>query len=105
MNEQTKKETIIKLTGRLNLLYAKLGEEDLSISQMNKTFNEIKELKLVLDELKGVKKRTNWADKIDVNVLINAGIGLIGIMLILNYEKTEVLTSKSISLAQKLIGR
>ena len=43
--------------------------------------------------------------KIDPNTVVQAVVGLSSILLILNYEKTDIVTSKSMSIAQKMLGK
>lgn len=43
--------------------------------------------------------------RIDPNAIIQAAVGLTSILLVLNYEKTDIVTSKSMSIAQKMLGK
>lgn len=43
--------------------------------------------------------------RIDPNTVIQAAVGLASILLILNYEKTDIVTSKSMSIAQRMLGK
>ena len=60
---------------------------------------------VMLGEQKKILEDSGWASKIDINTLISAGVGLMGILLILNYEKTDILTSKALSVGLRMIGR
>ena len=104
MKKSKKSFAIGLLEKRIEEMYIELAKRDIRESSWMKTYEDIQKLEAVLN---GVKKDSDksFMDKIDVNVLINAGIGLVGILLILNYEKTEILTSKSLNIAMKLIGR
>ena len=104
MKKSKKSFAIGLLEKRIEEMYIELAKQDIRESGWMKTYEDIQKLEAVLN---GVKKDSDksFMDKIDVNVLLNAGIGLVGILLILNYEKTEILTSKSLNIAMKLIGR
>lgn len=66
----------------------------------------------LINDLLGVKKseKDSGLDKpaksrIDPNTIVQAAVGLSSILLILNYEKTDIVTSKSMSIAQKMLGK
>lgn len=67
--------------------------------------NAREELVMLGEQKKILLEDSSWTSKIDVNTLINAGVGLVGILLILNYEKTDILTSKALSVGLRMIGR
>lgn len=67
--------------------------------------NAREEIILLGEQKRLLLEDSSWKDKIDINVLINAGIGVLSILLILNYEKTDILTSKALSLGMRMIGR
>ena len=104
MKKSKKSFAIGLLEKRIEEMYIELAKQDIRESNWMKTYEDIQKLEAVLN---GVKKDSDksFMDRVDMNVLINAGIGLVGILLILNYEKTEILTSKSLNIAMKLIGR
>ncbi len=104
MKKSKKSFAIGLLEKRIEEMYIELAKQDIRESNWMKTYEDIRKLEAVLN---GVKKDSDksFMDRVDMNVLINAGIGLVGILLILNYEKTEILTSKSLNIAMKLIGR
>ena len=58
-----------------------------------------------IDEKRKELTGRRWLEGIDKNILVQSGIGLLTVLLILNYEKTDILTSKSLGIAQKMIGR
>ena len=104
MKKSKKSFAIGLLEKRIEEMYIELAKQDIRESNWMETYADIRKLEAVLN---GVKKGSDksFMDRVDMNVLINAGIGLVGILLILNYEKTEILTSKSLNIAMKLIGR
>ena len=64
----------------------------------------------VIDDLLEIKKSEKDSDKeskskIDPNTVIQAVVGISSILLILNYEKTDIVTSKSMSIAQRMLGK
>ena len=64
----------------------------------------------LIDDLLKIKKsekdvETQSKSKIDPNTVVQAVVGLSSILLILNYEKTDIVTSKSMSIAQKMLGK
>ena len=67
--------------------------------------NAREEIILLGEQKRLLLEDSSWKDKIDINVLINSGIGVLSILLILNYEKTDILTSKALSLGMRMIGR
>lgn len=99
----TKKVVVNNLSKELEKAYISLSrctdqqEED-------KIWDRISVLEYRLEQMESADK-PKWYEKIDTNELIKSGIALTSILLILNYEKTEVITSKSLSIAQKLIGK
>ena len=105
MNKKTKKQVIAKLEKELEKKYLVLA----SIDQSKQTdmFEQVMEdIDRLEDAIVTVKGKANGTKKdIDWNMIIQAGVGLTSILLILNYEKTEILTSKALPFAQKLIGR
>lgn len=104
MKKSKKSFAIGLLEKRIEEMYIELAKQDIREDNWQELFADIQKLEAVLN---GVKKDSDkrFMDRIDINVLINAGIGLVGILLILNYEKTEILTSKSLNIAMKMIGR
>ena len=67
--------------------------------------NAREELVMLGEQKKILLEDSGWTSKIDINTLINAGVGLMGILLILNYEKTDILTSKALAVGLRMIGR
>lgn len=50
-------------------------------------------------------RRKRWYDGVDINTLISSGVSLTSILLILNYEKTDIITTKAMSIFNKLVGK
>ena len=49
--------------------------------------------------------RKRWYDGIDINTLISSGVSLTSILLILNYEKMDIITTKAMSIFNKMVGK
>lgn len=62
---------------------------------------QILKLKGQLVEMQGVTKTNGWKNRIDINTLISGGISIATVLIILNYEKADIITSKAFSLATK----
>lgn len=80
--------------------------EDVNTSRPDKeaawnNVDRIVKLKGELIEMLDAGKKTKWSDKIDVNTLISGGISVASLLLILNYEKLDIITSKAFNLAIK----
>lgn len=79
----------------------------------HKTLRTIDQIEMEIEKLVGwinksktkKKVKETWFDKIDPNVLLNAGVSLTSILLILNYEKADVITSKAFGIFSKMIGK
>lgn len=50
-------------------------------------------------------RRKRWYDGVDINTLISSGVSLASILVILNYEKTDIITTKAMSIFNKLVGK
>lgn len=54
---------------------------------------------------KDIQKNNKEKIKLDPNLIVSSTVGLASILLVLNYEKSEIITSKAFGMAQRLIGR
>lgn len=77
--------------------YEKLLEDLKKLHEM-----EIKERQLALETEKTIADKKF---KPDWNMLVSGAISLASILLVLNYEKTDIITSKSWNIAGKMIGK
>lgn len=59
------------------------------------TEEELKRYEKLLN-LRELRKQSNGKKQLDPNSILSASAGLAGILLILNYEKTDVITSKAL---------
>ena len=87
----------------------RLAQLDVIIGQRNKLTNEkyeevMSEYKALVD-LKNARKIAEGKDKkksIDPNTVISSGASLIGIAMMLNYEKTDIISTKALSMVTRL---
>lgn len=87
----------------------RLAQLDVVIGQRNKLTNEkyeevMSEYKALVD-LKNARKIAEGKDKkkgIDPNTIITSGASLIGIAMMLNYEKTDIISTKALSMVTRL---
>ena len=87
----------------------RLAQLDVVIGQRNKLTNEkyeevMSEYKALVD-LKNARKIAEGKDKkksIDPNTIISSGASLIGIAMMLNYEKTDIISTKALSMVTRL---
>lgn len=87
----------------------RLAQLDIVIGQRNKLTNEkyeevMSEYKALVD-LKNARKIAEGKDKkktIDPNTVISSGASLIGIAMMLNYEKTDIISTKALSMVTRL---
>lgn len=116
------KENIEKITNKFSLgRKAKINEElDLEILYLSRKIGNIdngtQEYDQAIDELKKlveIRNASKDASKINsadilkfVGAGLTAGTSILGIMMVLKYENSdEIITSKSFSLATKLLGK
>ena len=103
MNKKTKEQVAVKLETELETRYKALAVLEPTQEAWNTCMDDIKKLESDLVTIRGTKD--DKGSGIDMNTVIQAGVGLASILLILNYEKTDILTSKALPFAMKLIGR
>lgn len=91
---------------KLDVIFDSLTE-GLTKGSVNNKVNIIEEMDRILKlkgqlvEMQGVTKTNRWRNKLDINVLINGGISIATVLIILNYEKADIITSKAFGLATK----
>ena len=61
----------------------------------------LKELVALRDLEKEPKKQCS----LDLKTIFNAGVSLVGMAMILGYEKEDIITSKALSIATRLLGK
>lgn len=66
------------------------------------TLGKIERLTKIRADYVNSLKKSEFKDYVPI---ITAGIGLIGLAMITNFEKTEILTTKGFSIVSKMLGR
>ena len=114
-NERQKKEEIEMLNRnvrnhiaevdkRISFLLEDLKEYDSSSEDYQSIVENIKKLTDVRDDLKNGSGE-KWLKMSDIVALVTPAFGLVGIVMITNHEKTDIVTSKAASIAMRLLGR
>lgn len=86
------KNRIQELT--MNLKDAKTPDEEFEL------LDRIERLKAALD----ANKTFQVSHTVSMDTLVSSAAGLLGILLILNYEKGDIITSKGFNIASKWLG-
>ena len=58
-----------------------------------------------LIKLRDLDKGPAKESKIDLGKLLNAGVSLVSIAMILDYEKEDIITTKALGIATRLLGK
>lgn len=85
------------------------AEQDLKVKETVELAEQLEGVSLEdLEKVMTFKAiQTNKKEKIklDPNLIVSSAVGLASILLVLNYERSEIITSKAFGMAQRLIGR
>lgn len=103
LNRNVRKH-IAEVDGRIGFLLRDLTEYDSTSEEYQSIVENIKKLTDVRDELK-YGSGEKWFKVSDLIALTTPAFGLIGILMVTNHEKTDILTSKATSIAMKMLGR
>ena len=95
---------IAEVDKRISFLLEDLKEYDSSSKDYQSIIESIKKLTDVRDDLKNGSGE-KWLKMTDVIALVSPAFGLVGILMITNHEKTDIITSKAASIAMRLLGR
>lgn len=108
MNKKTKEQVVRKIEKEIKVRMDILAKLHLNNPSEREAWeglmSEIKKLEADLEVVTNADKNNKGMD-LDMNAILQAAVGLTSILLILNYEKTDILTSKALPFAMKLIGR
>lgn len=103
------KEEFIMFKNDYKGIDERLAQLDIIIGQRNKLtkqkYEEVTSEYKALVELKNARKIAEGKDKkrgIDPNTIISSGVSLIGIAMMLNYEKTDIISTKTLSMVTRL---
>lgn len=89
---------------KIEALLEDLSNYDIYSSEYESMMGRLETLVKVRNELKPVRV----ADKvkiIDLTTIVNGAVSVLSLMMILEYEKTEVVTTKALSVATKWLGK
>lgn len=102
MNKQKNKDIQKRLDERIEGLVDDLETFDKhkDSEDYNQTISNIESLTRIKKELRDSGK---WSDMRSERV-ITAILGLVGVLLILNYEKTDIVTTKTFGMVTRLLG-
>ena len=95
---------IAEVDNRMSFLLEDLKEYDSASEDYQSIVENIKKLTDVRDDLKNGSGE-KWLKMTDVIALVSPAFGLVGILMITNHEKTDIVTTKAASIAMRLLGR
>ena len=95
---------IAEVDKRISFLLEDLKEYDSASEDYQSIVENIKKLTDVRDDLKNGSGE-KWLKMADVIALVSPAFGLVGILMITNHEKTDIVTTKAASIAMRLLGR
>lgn len=96
MKKNKSKELKQRIQDEIDRRYKVILDEQLSGDEFNEQMEVIRALEESLKEAK-------ITDNLDINVAVKSGTSLIAILLILNFEKIDIITSKGFGIATKLL--
>lgn len=107
MKKTTKVDTqIAELDVIFDSLIRKSKEDVTNTAENSGVYSAMEDvLKLKKDLLEIKEGSKSWKSRVDVNTVISAGVSLTSMLLILNYEKTDIVTSKAFTVASKWFGK
>ena len=95
---------IAEVDKRISFLLEDLKEYDTTSEEYQSIIESIKILTDVRDDLKNGSGE-KWLKMSDIVALVSPAFGLVGILMITNHEKTDIVTTKAASIAMRLLGR
>ena len=103
LNSNVRKH-IAEVDGRISFLLEDLKEYDSTSVEYESIVENIKKLTDIRDDLKNGSGE-KWLKMSDIVALVSPAFGLVGILMITNHEKTDIITSKAANIAMRLLGR
>lgn len=97
-------EHIKLIDNQLEVLLFDLGNYDSYSEEYTSAVKNIQILVDMRDDLL-TSQNTNKFKGIDINTIVSGALGLTQILLILNYEKSDIVTSKAMTIANKWLGK
>ena len=104
MINRKRAEHIKAIDVRIEALLEDLSNYDIYSDEYESITDRLEQLVKVRNELKPVRS----GDKvkvIDLTTIVNGAVSVLSLMMILEYEKTEVVTTKALSVATKWLGK
>ena len=95
---------VAEVDKRISFLLEDLKEYDSTSADYQSIVENIKRLTDVRDDLKNGSGE-KWFKMSDMVALVTPAFGLIGILMVTNHEKTDIITSKAANIAMRLLGR
>ena len=90
------------IDARLKELDKKLaGAAKLSQDEMTEVVDEYRNL-VELKKLRRESEGLNQKKSLDINTVVSAGASLVGVAMMLNFEKSDIISTKTTSLVNKL---
>ena len=69
-------------------------------------YNDIADsMNKLVEARKGLMPVETPGAKLNINTIVTSVFGVIGIMLVTNYEKADIITSKAFNMASRMIGK
>ena len=87
---------------RIKELVLELEKHEKGTPKYNDIADSINKL---VEARKGLMPVETPGAKLNINTVMTSIVGLIGIMLVTNYEKADIITSKAFNMASRMIGK
>ena len=87
---------------RIKELVLELEKHDKGTARYVQLLDSINKL---VEARKGLMPVETPGAKLNINTIVTSVFGVIGIMLVTNYEKADIITSKAFNMASRMIGK
>ena len=104
MINRKRAEHIKAIDVRIEALLEDLSNYDIYSDEYESMADRLEQLVKVRNELKPVRA-SDKVKVIDLTTIVNGAVSVLSLMMILEYEKTEVVTTKALSVATKWLGK
>lgn len=94
------KQTVDGLDGQLETIVNKMAMTEPGTAEYASLTEQLKGLKDIRGDLKPAK-----LEKLKADTLVNGAVSIATVLLVLKYEKFDIVTSKAFGIATKLLGR
>lgn len=86
----------------LKVKIRKIDEEILNEDDPTK-LAQLVEVRKLLNE--AAIKKDAWYSRLEPDTIVNSVVSITSILMILNYEKTDIITTKAMSIFNKMVGK